>query len=353
MIRKVICLALALCLCLSLGLRAGATGAAEPYAQQLIQYYRHYQGEAEDVIWDILNQMAAVDPNQAAVWGNIMEDWAWVNDGMPVSQGVLPDGLPEDDSLCIVVLGYDLEDSGAMREELIDRLVVALASALKYPNAWIAVTGGQTSSVKGITEAGQMAAWLRRKGVDPDRILVDHRALNTTANARNVYGMLDADYPQVDSIAVVTSDYHVTWGSALLAAISNYTFGYSAGNPIDLVGAAVCETGKTLDAIAYQVLGICEITGVPYQESAAPPLYYVDRPTEPETIPTEKTQGVLDAEPENHPAPAAGYPQEGFGEEKERSFWPFVLLAGMGCLVAVLTPKKPKKKRQRPEWKWD
>ena len=81
--------------------------------------------------------------------------------------------------LCIVIMGYDLRDDGSMKEELIDRLVVGLSSALKYPNAYVAVTGGATSDVPGVTEAGQMAQWLMERGLQSfqggdQRLLLRH-----------------------------------------------------------------------------------------------------------------------------------------------------------------------------------
>ena len=151
MAKRIICLCLVMCLMAAMPMQTQAAGNAkiEDYAKQLIQYYYHHQDAAEDVIWDILRQMEEVDRHQAAVWRNIMADWAWVNNGMPVGEGVLPDGLPEDESLCIVVLGYGLAEDGSMKPELVDRLVVALASALKYPRASVAVSGGQRNGLLG------------------------------------------------------------------------------------------------------------------------------------------------------------------------------------------------------------
>ena len=351
---------LTFCLLLTLPLTARAASKSKiaPYAQRLIQYYRHHQTAAEDVIWDILRQMEAVDADQAAVWENIMEDWAWVNSGMPVGENVLPDGLPEDDSLCIVVLGYALAEDGTMREELVDRLVVALASALKYPNAWIAVTGGQTSEVKGATEAGQMAAWLQKKGVDKSRILVDNQALSTTANAENVYKILNKSYPQVDSIAVVTSDYHLSWGSAMFAAVSNYSFGYEAGNPIDVVAGAVCNTGKTWDTMALQAAGISTITGISYDESAAAPeLYPVDRPTEPSEEPTQVTEPEEEIrwfwEQPDEKVPEQPQTQSQEQTKKKTNYAVPILAVILMAAGYILTPKKPRKKRKKPEFKWE
>ena len=58
----------------------------------------------------------------------------------------LPDGLPEDDTLCLVALGFHLNSDGTMREELIERLKVLLAESRKYPNAVIVCTGGPTAA---------------------------------------------------------------------------------------------------------------------------------------------------------------------------------------------------------------
>lgn len=355
MCRKAVSLLVLLCLVLTLTLPARAAK-AEDYASELISYYYHHQDAAEDVIWDILNQMAQVDADQAAVWKNIMADWAWVNSGMPVSENVLPDGLPEDESLCIVVLGFGLAEDGSMKEELIDRLVVALSSALKYPNAWIAVTGGQTSNIPGITEAGQMAAWLQKKGVEKNRILVENQSLSTTANAVNVYKLLNKSYPQVDTIAVVTSDYHLAWGSALFTAVSNYNFGYHAGNPIDVVAGAACDTGMTADTLLQQAWGISQITGVPFAEhAAAPALYPVDRPPETTEAAPEEEKPASHWKPFWDPAPAQPQPQAEQAAEEPEPKWPVYLLLPLAAaaIYVFCIPKKPRKKREKPQWKWE
>lgn len=295
--------------------------------------------------------MEAVDPDQAAVWERIMQDWNWVNTQMPVGENVLPDGLPEDGSLCIVVLGYGLNTDGSMKEELVDRLVVALASALKYPNAWIAVAGGQTSPMEGVTEAGQMSAWLQKKGIEKSRIIVENQSLSTVANAVNVYKMLNTSYPQVNSIALISSDYHVAWGGAMFTTVSNYNFGYKAGNPIDLLASAVCVTGQTADTMVQQAWGISLITGMPFDEDApVPTLYEVEKAAEPDAEPTEASPYMAQQDQAGEPDQE---PQQ--QEEKgERNFLPLILvLALLAAAGYIFMPKKPRKKRQRPEWKWE
>lgn len=361
MIRKILCVLLSLFLLASLLIPARAAGkdAIKPYAEKLISYYLHHQEAAEDVIWDILQQMAQIDPQQAETWENIMDSWSWVNSEMPVYRNALPEGLPQDDSLCIVVMGYGLEEDGSMKEELIDRLVVALASALNYPNAWVLVTGGQTSQAAGVTEAGQMASWLKSKGLDENRLILEEASLSTTANAVNVHKLLVNGYPQVKKVAVITSDYHLSWSCAMFTTVFHYKSGYEGIRPLELVGGAVCDTGGTADTLTTQAWGVSAITGISFDENEVPQLYHVDRPPEPATVPPEETEAEEHgwfwnprSRQEAEAAPEA--PPETPAEEK-RPIVPAVLLVILAAAAYVLTPKKPKKKnrRQRPKMNWD
>ncbi|MBO7252429.1 MAG: YdcF family protein, partial [Oscillospiraceae bacterium] len=161
----------------------------EDYVQRMIQYYLQYREAADDEIGILLDHLSETDPAQAQLWRKIMVSWAYHNSQMEMNTGILPDGLPNDDSMCIVIMGYGLRSDGTMREELIDRLVVGLSSALKYPNAYVAVTGGATSDVEGITEAGQMAQWLQERGISPDRIILEPKAMSTLQNATRLYNI--------------------------------------------------------------------------------------------------------------------------------------------------------------------
>lgn len=121
--------------------------------------------------------------------------------------------LPKDDSLCLVVLGFQLNPDGSMQQELIDRLQILKSAALKYPEAIIVCTGGHTAANnKNVSEAGLMAEWLKNNGVDPDRILVETRALNTQNNADYTLDLLKHSQPQTASILIFTSDYHMNDG---------------------------------------------------------------------------------------------------------------------------------------------
>ena len=354
--RKLLAVVLALCLCSGLAVPAAASemGELESYGVSLIQYYLHHQEAAEDVIWDITRQMKEIDRKQGAIWEKIMFDWSWINSDMPVYEDVLPDGLAMDDSLCIVVMGFGLNEDGSIRPELEKRLTVALRSAVKYPNAWVLVTGGQTGAAEGVTEAGQMAAWLQRNGIEKNRIIQEKQSYSTTANAVNSYKLLTKAYPQVSSIAVITSDYHIAESCAMFAVVSNYQSGYKGGKSLDLVANAVCDTGTTYDSLLVQAWGMSLVMGLPFDDHAkAPPLYYVERPEEPvyeeTTQPQEETQTVLYKEPEP-PEEIPGAP-----ERINIKLLTGIAAASLVIVIWMISPKKPKKKnrRERPKMNWD
>ena len=355
--KKLVSVLLVLCLVCSLPLTASASamGELESYGVSLIQYYLHHQEKATDVIWDITRQLKEKDPKQGAVWEKIMFDWAWINGDMPVYEDTLPDGLPEDDSLCIVVMGFGLNADGSIRPELENRLQVAFAFAQKYSQAYVMVTGGQTGAVDGITEAGQMAAWLQEKGLSNSRILQENQSLSTTANAVNCYKLLTKNYPHVDAIAVVTSDYHIAQSCAMFAAVSNYQSGYRGGKSLELVGNAVCDTGFTEDSLLTQAWGISLILDIPFDENAkAPELYPVEIPVEVYTEPTE-AEDVLDRAAVQQPvAETATEVTEDQWKSTERRV---LMIAGVVALVVfrIILPKKPRKKdrREKPKMNWD
>ena len=356
--KKLFSILLVLCLSFSLttGVCASEMGNLESYGVSLIQYYLHHREKAGDVIWDITRQMKETDPKQGAAWEKIMFDWSWINSDMPIYEDTLPEGLPEDDSLCIIVMGFGLNADGSIRPELKNRLEVALAFARKYPNAYVLVTGGQTGAVDGVTEAGQMASWLRKQGLSGSRIIREINSLSTTANAVNSYKLLTRSYPQVNSIAVVTSDYHIAQSCAMFAAVSNYQSGYKGGKSLELVGNAVCDTGFTEDSLLTQAWGMSLIMGIPFDEKAkAPELYPVEIPVEVYTEPAETEAAVQKAPVPAQPDPE---PEPKITESRWKVIEKWVLLAaGIVALVIfwIFMPKKPKKRnrREKPKMNWD
>lgn len=162
-----------------------------------------------------LSGLISVNPTLGEKWTRIMDLWE-----APVTvHEKLPDQLPDDDSLCLVALGFQLNPDGTMREELMERLKVLLAASEKYPHAIVVCTGGGTASGDPTaTEAGRMAEWLESQGVDSSRLIVEDHSLTTAQNAIYTFDILEEKYPQVKQIAIVSSDYHIATGTLLFGA---------------------------------------------------------------------------------------------------------------------------------------
>ena len=189
-----------------------------------------------------LESLKKRNPELGDAWEKIMNCWIYVNTDLEIRYDRLPDALPEDDSLCIVVLGFQLNPDGSMAEELISRCETALKCAEQYPHALLAVTGGGTAwNNRELTEADQMAKWLREHGVAEERILIENRSQTTVQNAVYTSEILFHDYPQVSNIAIVSSDYHICLGWLLfyeqfiLSAYRNNT------PVISVIASAACH----------------------------------------------------------------------------------------------------------------
>lgn len=278
--RKLTALCLAALLLQPLALPAhSATDSPKDLVQRIVNYYHYYQEDAALDYELILEQLRSQDPALADAWSNILAFWSGINRTEAVNSNVLPEGLPEDDSLCIMVMGYQLESDGGMRPELEDRMRVTLASALKYPNAYILCTGGGTASKNSkVTEAGKMASWLRRNGIDSSRIIVEDNALSTVQNA--IYGcqLLYRDYPQVRSLAVITSDYHI-YRSCLYVHAQAVLEAYNLGiQPMQVISNATCQINPdAAPDLDTQVRGIGLLTGMDKIERMDQPwLTYLD-----------------------------------------------------------------------------
>ena len=128
-----------------------------------------------------------------------------------------------------VVLGYQLQN-GEMQPELIGRCEAAAAAARSFPDAILVCTGGVTGHNNPLnhSEAGEMKKYLAGQcGIDAGRIFTDEAAMTTTENAINTFRILKEQ--GIESITVVTSDYHQLWGQVLfnaMAAVYEKSAGY-------------------------------------------------------------------------------------------------------------------------------
>ncbi len=200
-----------------------------------------------------LSELAAEDPALAGKWEEIMDLW---ENPVTVNEA-LPDGLPEDDSLCLVVLGFQLNPDGTMRDELVERLKTALAASEKYPQALIVCTGGGTAKDDpSATEAGRMAEWLEANGVDASRIIVEDHSLTTAQNAIYTFDLLEAGAPQAEQIAIISSDYHIATGTLLFGAEA-----LLRDSPVKVVTNAAWPAPSGTLSVMFQAGALIELSG--------------------------------------------------------------------------------------------
>ena len=244
---------LVLCMMIAIPLPCTADEAVLSPAQSLIERTVVSYAASGTRDEQALSGLAALDPPLGEKWTRIMDLWE-----TPVMVSTeLPDNLPEDDSLCLVGLGFQLNPDGTMRDELIERLKVMLAASKKYPNALIVCTGGGTAADDpAATEAGRMAEWLAAQGVDPSRLVVEDHSLTTAQNAVYTFDILAAQYPQVKQIAIISSDYHIATGVLLFGAES-----ILRESGIEIAGNAAWQApGGTLSAM-FQAGALIELSG--------------------------------------------------------------------------------------------
>lgn len=190
-----------------------------------------------------LSILTEEDPDVAeAVW-NTLVYWDETN-----TQGfanyTLDETLSQDDDLCFVVMGFALNSNGSMKDELIDRLNIALDAANKYPNAYILCTGGGTASGnRNATEAGKMAEWLKNNGVAEQRIIVEDKAQDTVDNAVNSYRKLANGYANVNSVVLISSDYHVPISCLLFEA--RFEMACAEGKDIHIISNVCCKKASS------------------------------------------------------------------------------------------------------------
>lgn len=188
--------------------------------EEALLYYGFRGSSSRDRIRELMAEAAELEPERAEVWKRILNYWQYVTEKDIIVYNK-PVYKPEKgEKLAIVVLGYRLHPDGSIDPELEGRLRVALTCAQTYPDAVIVCTGGGTASrAPECTEAGQMAAWLVKHGVDRERILIEDQSLTTTQNAVYSERLLREAYPETGSVLIVTSDYHIRNGCLLFQSV--------------------------------------------------------------------------------------------------------------------------------------
>ncbi len=237
-------------------------GEAERIVEEMTVNYGARGAEATERIGELLARLAGTDPAAGERWRRIMDLWMSPDLGQPLNYGVLPDGLPDTEALCVVVLGFQLNPDGTMRDELVERLRVALACLRKYPRAYVVCTGGGTAADDPTaTEAGAMARWLAAEGVESERIIVEDRSVTTAQNAIFTYDILTSLYPSVKQLAIVSSDYHIATGTLLFEAEAILRANAPGNERLQVVANAAWKAPSGSLSAMFQAGALIELWG--------------------------------------------------------------------------------------------
>ena len=244
------------------GKKAETPASVEDLVEEIAVDYGSYGAEAKERIDILLDELSSADRTAGARWSSIMDLWMSDGLGQPLYYDILPDGLPDTDELCIVVLGFQLNPDGTMKDELIERLTVALASAEKYPKAYVVCTGGGTAAEnESASEAGEMAGWLIEHGIGKDRVIVEDNSVTTAQNALFTYDILTSLYPSVKKLAIVSSDYHIATGELLFQAESILRAGTPGNEKLEVISNACWKAPSGALSAMFQAGALIELSG--------------------------------------------------------------------------------------------
>ncbi|EDS75367.1 YdcF family protein [Thomasclavelia spiroformis DSM 1552] len=248
-----------------------ASSDEERLISEILTYFSYSEGDfnehngwtASSITADVdiqrcLTELKELNPELGEAFTNIIDYWIYADTTMPIYSDFLPDGLPMDNSLCIVTLGYQLDQTtGEMQQELIDRLIVTLNSANRYPNAYIVVTGGGTSPADpSKTEGEEMAKWLIANGVDENRIIVENKAPTTVGNATNTFRLLK-EKPEVKSIAMISSSSHIQRAVAIFQAVFQLEAYKANTDAIEILNNTSCSVDRQ-ETLSQQMNSVTE-----------------------------------------------------------------------------------------------
>lgn len=233
--------------------------------EQIVKLYAKSGDSADSQIQELFTSLEGKDEDVANQWREILALWKMCNVNnkqmqFTLNYDELPDGLSQSDNLCIVVLGFQLNSDGTIKDELKERLIVAKKSAEKYPNSYILCTGGGTASRNyQATEAGEMKKWLVKEGIDANRVIVENKSLSTSDNAIKSLEILAKNYPGINEIAIVSSDYHISTGMLLFGAESILNYDSGSSKKFEIVSNASYGASRGGMSVGFQANSLMEL----------------------------------------------------------------------------------------------
>ena len=115
----------------------------------------------------------------------------------------------------VVVLGAQVKPDGSPSVQLTWRLDAAAEAYRKAGKPVPVVVCGAQGSDEPCPEATAMKRYLAEQEVPEQMILEDPDSRNTKQNLQNAQKLLNREYPDVNRILIVTSDYHVPRAMAI------------------------------------------------------------------------------------------------------------------------------------------
>ena len=101
-----------------------------------------------------------------------------------------------------------------------------------------------------------MAEWLAGNGVAPSRLIIEDQSLTTAQNAIYTFDILESRCPQVEKIAVISSDYHIATGILLFGAEA-----ILRGSSIEIVSNAGWHAPTGTLSAMFQAGALIELSG--------------------------------------------------------------------------------------------
>ena len=243
-----------------------------PLVNEMISVFEKKGTKGVSEIDGLVSELKAKDHDIGELWKKVMDHWEYVSSDLLVNQGSLPDDLPKDESLCLLVPGFQLDQDGSMRPELIERLKLAKRCAAQYPNARLLLTGGPTSvfygenaGKVGPAEADVMAEWLISNGVAAERIMRENKSMTTSENARLSADIIKNATPKVRYLAIISSDYHIPTVSLLFYAQAERMYYETGERPFEIISNAGCFIEDRIENLTVFVQSefLKEVMGVP------------------------------------------------------------------------------------------
>lgn len=244
------------------------------YLEQIIRCYELYQEQSKNNLKNLFQSLKSINLPIANAWKDIIHYWHFINHDIEINiintnQKTILDCLKdikEEEKIVISILGIKLNDDGSMNDELISRLQAGLILGNILKKSYIVVTGGPTAkNNKAVTEGGEMKKWLVNHGIEEHRIIVEDRALDTVGNAVFTYQILKSQYKQIESIILVSSDYHVARGSLLYYSTLLLESAKTGGKRLNIIANIGCQTTNAgYETIYLQAWSLCQVANIDY-----------------------------------------------------------------------------------------